>query len=298
MTQTNVPYIITSNSIVLFINGVQNTIDKSHLNYSKLLEVVKKGEWDKVKPLLSNKTIIDDFGEGSIFCKDSEIFYKHAKHGDVKVDNALTKKIIRMIGEGFDAKPMIRFLENLLSNPSMTAVQELYNFLEKGKLPLTEDGHFLAYKKVKEDFKDIYTGLMDNSPGSRPSMPRYEVDDNRNNTCSKGLHFCSFEYLSHYGTGPGSKTVVLKINPRDVVSIPSDYNNTKGRACEYEVLYEYDYASKKDKLADQVVTDKNGKNEDLKTMILDLKDELQDQVDGNQEISDKIESILALVDKT
>ena len=30
----------------------------------------------------------------------------------------------------------------------------------------------------------------------------------------------------------------MKINPRDVVSIPSDYNDAKGRACRYEVVGE------------------------------------------------------------
>ena len=32
--------------------------------------------------------------------------------------------------------------------------------------------------------------------------------------------------------------MILKINPRDVVSIPSDYNDAKGRACKYEVISE------------------------------------------------------------
>jgi hypothetical protein len=32
--------------------------------------------------------------------------------------------------------------------------------------------------------------------------------------------------------------MILKINPRDVVSIPSDYNNSKGRTCRYEVIDE------------------------------------------------------------
>ena len=34
--------------------------------------------------------------------------------------------------------------------------------------------------------------------------------------------------------------MILKINPADVVSIPSDYNNSKGRACRYEVIGEID----------------------------------------------------------
>jgi hypothetical protein len=33
--------------------------------------------------------------------------------------------------------------------------------------------------------------------------------------------------------------MILKINPADVVSIPSDYNNTKGRTCRYEVVGEH-----------------------------------------------------------
>jgi len=32
--------------------------------------------------------------------------------------------------------------------------------------------------------------------------------------------------------------VIVKINPADVVAIPSDYKNTKGRCCRYEVVAE------------------------------------------------------------
>ena len=66
-------------------------------------------------------------------------------------------------------------------------------------------------------------------------MERNQVDDDQNQTCSTGLHFCSQEYLNHFG---GARTVIVKINPRDVVSIPNDYNNSKGRACRYEVIGE------------------------------------------------------------
>jgi hypothetical protein len=83
---------------------------------------------------------------------------------------------------------------------------------------------------------------MDNSPGKIVEMERNAVDDNMHNTCSTGLHFCSKEYLPHFGNRDSGKkadrVVILKINPRDVVSIPADYNATKGRACRYEVIGE------------------------------------------------------------
>jgi len=130
---------------------------------------------------------------------------------------------------------MVNFMNNLMQNPSKRAVDELYGFLEKNSLPITPEGCFLAYKKVREDFKDVHSGTMDNSVGRVVSMERNMVDDNRDNTCSTGLHFCSHSYL---GSFSGARTVIVKIDPRDVVSIPSDYNNAKGRACRYEVIGE------------------------------------------------------------
>jgi len=149
--------------------------------------------------------------------------------------NALSTRMIGMLQEGLPVEPLVLFMENLMSNPSKRSVTELYGFLEKNNLPITSDGHFLAYKKVRKDFKDCNTGTMDNSVGQVVSMERNEVDDDQNRTCSTGLHFCSQNYLNHFG---GERTVIVKINPRDVVSIPTDYDNSKGRASRYEVIGE------------------------------------------------------------
>jgi len=130
---------------------------------------------------------------------------------------------------------MVQFMENLYQNPSKRAVTELYGFLEKGNLPITPDGHFLAYKKVRADYTDVHSGKFNNSVGQVVEMERHDVDDNKDNTCSTGLHFCAMSYLSCFG---GERTVIVKINPADVVSIPSDYNDAKGRACRYEVIGE------------------------------------------------------------
>jgi hypothetical protein len=149
--------------------------------------------------------------------------------------NALTSRKIAMLQEGFPIEPMVAFMENLYANPSKRAVTELYGFLEKNNLPITPDGHFLAYKKVRHNFLDVHSGTMDNSPGTIVEMERNQVDDNKDQTCSTGLHFCGMSYLSCFG---GDRTVIVKINPADVVSIPSDYNEAKGRACRYEVIGE------------------------------------------------------------
>jgi hypothetical protein len=126
-------------------------------------------------------------------------------------------------------------MHNLMANPSARAVSELYGFLEKGGMPITPDGYFLAYKKVRANYKDCHSGTMDNSVGKVVQMERNAVNDDKDITCSHGLHFCSRSYLDHFG---GDRIVIVKINPADVVSIPSDYNDAKGRACRYEVIGE------------------------------------------------------------
>jgi hypothetical protein len=159
--------------------------------------------------------------------------YKNYPVADIFVTRALN---LYKSGMTNPLQHFLKFLDNLYQNPSSSVVQRLYQFLEHGSMPTTEDGCFLAYKKVTPEFKDIYTKTIDNSVGAVCTMPRSLVNDNDDQTCSTGLHFCSYEYLSQYGNSSTNTVVIVKINPRDVVSIPTDYNDTKGRCCEYTVV--------------------------------------------------------------
>jgi hypothetical protein len=127
-----------------------------------------------------------------------------------------------------------------MQNPSYTAVQELYLFLEANQIPITEDGHFLAWKKIRNNWKDIHSNSVDYSVGATPSMKRNEVDPDRDRTCSNGLHCAGWGYLPHFGSnGDSDRIVIVKVNPADVIAVPNDYNNAKMRVCRMEVLREY-----------------------------------------------------------
>jgi hypothetical protein len=154
-----------------------------------------------------------------------------------KMETALTSRIRALRRDGKPVEYLLSFLRNVAQNPNAYSIREIYEFLEKNDLPITEDGHFLAYKKVTHDYKDCYTKKIDNSIGAKPFMDRKECDDNRNNTCSRGLHFASYDYMREYS---GERIIIVKINPRDVVSFPTDYNLSKGRCCRYEVIGEVD----------------------------------------------------------
>jgi len=224
------PFIIQGNNITVVIDNNPHTISKTHITYQKIVDAIKNNDWETVRDVIEPKKVVLNYGKGNVSIKGETLYWRGKEF-----HNAMSKRMIQMLQEGFDIEPLVKFMDNLMDNPSHRSVQELYGFLEKNNLPITSDGHFLAYKRVREDYMDCHTGTMDNSIGKIVEMARNEVDDNSSNTCSSGLHFCSQEYLKSFG---GDRTVIVKINPRDVVSIPNDYNNSKGRACRYEVIGE------------------------------------------------------------
>ena len=224
------PYLIQGANIVVVIGNKSHTISKTHITYNKVLDAIKANDWDKVKEFIEPTKVVMSYGAGNITIESDTLFWKGSPF-----NSYLATTMIRMLQEGFPIEPMALFMENLMKNPSKRAVDELYPFLEKGQLPITPDGHFLAYKKIRKNGTDVHSGTMDNSVGKIVEMERNAVDDNKDRTCSAGLHFCSKDYLSNFG---GDRVMILKINPADVVSIPSDYNDSKGRACRYEVIGE------------------------------------------------------------
>lgn len=225
-----IPYIIQGKNIVVIIGNKPHTITESNIGYTALKQAIKDGDWDAVPDLVTPAKAIKTYAKGHFDFEDG-ILYEEG----VRVSSAIADRMFVMYEEGFSVDPLIAFYKNIKANPSTQSAAELYGFLEKNSLPITEDGCFIAYKRVHSNYTDVRTGTMDNSIGKIVSMERQMVNDDRNKTCSSGLHFCSYSYLKEFS---GDRVVTLKINPVDVVSIPTDYDNAKGRCCKYEVIGE------------------------------------------------------------
>ncbi len=160
------------------------------------------------------------------------------------VHSLVARRITEFVEKGYPIQPLVNFLNKVMQNPSMVAQQELYDFLANKDLPITDDGDFIAYKAVREDWRDIYSGTIDNSVGAVVEMPRARVDDNRKVHCSKGLHCGAMDYVTQYG-GRDSRIVLVKVNPADAVSVPDDHSFMKLRVCKYVVVQEYEGDLKK-----------------------------------------------------
>jgi hypothetical protein len=235
MTTTYLPHILGTDSVSVLTSSGMRAVPKTHPNYEAIREALRVKEFDKVLPLLDIPKALEEASDGEVRVVNGLVKFR----GRV-IDDAFTSRLLRTQAEGFDVQPMLNFLTRLQRNPSMTARRELALFIQHADIPITEDGYFLAWKRVKEDYTSIYDSSTDHSVGKTVEVPRQAVDDDRNNTCSYGLHFAAYGYLDSYASSYGNRTITLKVDPADVVAIPKDYNNMKGRAWRYIVVGEID----------------------------------------------------------
>jgi uncharacterized protein YndB with AHSA1/START domain len=155
----------------------------------------------------------------------------------------LAQRAVELVRSGKEPDRLIRFSERLLNNPSPRAVKELYDFLVASDIEIDEDGMVLCYKRIKDNYRDCYTGKIDNRIGKTVEMKRFNVDSDSNVTCSAGLHVCSKAYLASYS---GQRVVLCAVDPADFVSIPKVYYSidgqgqvkAKARVCKYKVVRE------------------------------------------------------------
>jgi hypothetical protein len=225
-----------SGFITVVLDGERHSINAGNGLFSKALEAYKVNDWDTfvgcVNPEIRLKSLYASY-EG-IEVKDGNL-YVFAE----PVHSTLATRVLSFLEAGLDCVHLFKFILKLNLNPSKRAVDELYTFLEHRALPITDNGNFLAYKAVREDYSDKYTGKFLNTIDAVLEMPRNKVDDDKNIGCSYGFHAGTVEYAKEFSGGCGH-IVLVEINPSDVVSIPTDCQFQKLRTCKYKVVGEYE----------------------------------------------------------
>lgn len=237
-----------SNHWVVVIDGKPYNFDATHPEYEGLVECVKVGDAEGFVSLVEIGTVIENWSEGKFDFHDGVLYYEGEQ-----VASQPTERIISMIKNGWDHKPMLSYLDLLYQNVSNRAVQESYNWCSHKGLPITEDGYLVGYKGVAvysgsdtkdkmgkdlktDDLVDKYTGnSYRNNVGDEVSMNRRQVSDNCNEGCAAGLHVGTYEYANNWA-GCEGKVVLVKFSPADIVSVPTDCEFQKMRVSKYTVI--------------------------------------------------------------
>jgi hypothetical protein len=192
-------YVISNKGVVNCVVASKTyTFDKNHPNYTKLVGHLVDKNVEYFEADYDVIAAIDNFCEGYIDVKNGTLQWD-----GIEMPELFTERIMKMKQEGFNFQPMLEFLNNMNENPSDHAIVELFDFMQHEHLPITDDGHFLAYKAVDKDFKDKWSHTFDNSVGSKVN---------------------------------GDQFLVVKVNPMDVVSVPTCSRFQKLRCSQYEVI--------------------------------------------------------------
>lgn len=231
----SVPFMWVDGNLTVILKNKAHQVLPEHTNYKMILEALPTANEDELLELVDLEKAVANFSDGLVEVKNGKVLFEGEE-----VHGSISQRILEFMKKGLPFQPLVNFLNNLMNNPSMQSQKELYDFLEHEHLPITEDGHFLAYKAVRSDYMDKYKGVFDNHVGNVCEMRRAKVDDNRKMGCSNGLHAGALNYVASYGSVESNdRIVIVKINPEDVVSVPSDCNCEKLRTCRYEVVGEY-----------------------------------------------------------
>jgi hypothetical protein len=227
-------YVISNSGIINgFFNGSPFTVIPDTENY----EEIKNGLINNldVSNLLLNDKSINLNTSGILSYK-----YRVPMWDGMPLPTYLSDKVMNLVSRGYSFDPIIKFMYNLCQNPQDHSIIELIDFLRNKNLPLTEDGCFLGYKAIKNDYMDIYTGTIDNHVGQNPKKERKDVDANRDKHCSNGLHVGAIDYVNIYSVNvKNPRFIVAKVNPLNVITVPKDHSFQKLRCCEYNVVAEF-----------------------------------------------------------
>lgn len=172
-------------------------------------------------------------------------------HGD-PVSDVVFRTAVRAGKEG-KSSAVSAFLARLKKNPSSASRSQLFTWLKSEGFTLTTNGLIIGYKGVSSEFKSIssgkepvtvtqadgtaavHTGTIPYPIGATVTIPRELVDDNRDASCSVGLHVGTFRYASTFG----ERTLLVLVDPADVVSVPRHSGGDKMRVSKFVVAAEH-----------------------------------------------------------
>ena len=240
-----IKYTLTANELVFVFRERSNNISKLDPKFNDIYKAVIENDYTTLDKLIETKESIINSVKQALNTENIRVNLGLENVGEIKI---VDKKILcgNKIFSGLITKQFVEFLNtnntkqiNSLKNfiyraslnPSEKSVSELYDFIISNNLLVTPAGTILLYKWVQDNYLDTHSKTFLNKPGMTLRMPREKVNANRNETCSNGLHLCSWKYGSF-----GTRLLLCELDPKNVVSIPSDYNQSKMRCHEYTVI--------------------------------------------------------------
>jgi hypothetical protein len=243
-------------SVTVFHAGREYVATTEHPNFTNIIAVLNDHPSniapDRVIGMFDlTNTVADKFSRLSerVLVRGGSVLFD-----GTLIDDVLTQTIVGFYTQGLpDWQPLVFFMEKIAQNPNEHSRRQLFSWLQRNQFSIDAEGDIIAYKGVRRngrskddaDFLSVsqgkalvngrwVEGRIPTSPGTIVEMPRDQVAHDPTVACHTGLHAGDWSYASTFA----DVTLRVKINPRDVVSVPNDESYRKMRVCRYRVLSE------------------------------------------------------------
>jgi hypothetical protein len=262
--QTYRTYVKTNDGIVIFLSdGIKHVLEGNPL-FDKVQAKIEAGDFDTIPDVVDRASRIKKNSNGRFWINDEGVIVIDG----IDIDEHLSERILKFDELGLPTLPLTNFWDLLMKNPDEDARKDLFGFLKHNDIPMAADGRFMCYKRVwrasyaaetksidldtanvfvnidgvmtevvisPTDLVDCRTATIRNNPGDKPFMDRADVDHDRNQSCSAGLHVAAYGYADK-GYYQNGEMIEVLVCPSEVCSVPVDYNGEKMRATGYEVV--------------------------------------------------------------
>ncbi len=234
-------------NITVVVDGEMYVADQSHRNWEAIVADAIAGDEDVIYSFDLAKPVEDAFLKISdrVSVRSGHVYFD----GDL-VHNVMTEHILRFLDQNLldELDAVVSFFEKVAQNPSEHSRENLYRWLNTHDFSIDRTGDIIGYKGVYQaetGYKSsssgratvdgkVHVGQIPQQISSVVEMPRSEVQFDPSDGCSTGLHVGTYNYAGGYG----NTMLLVRVNPRDVVSVPTDCNDAKMRVCRYFVVSE------------------------------------------------------------
>lgn len=240
---TTIDYLITDDRVTIIMDGRFRSFSMSTdqgQTIADLLQAVPQ-DHEAIREAADIRLFIERKSFGRVAIDTDDIVRLDGE----PVDYGVAQTLLHYYGRGADCTAIVKYIERVSLNPSEGIANDLYRFLKQGNLPLTPEGKIRAFKGVREDFLsfhrgseevevldgdtiEMHVGHIPHVPGTILRMRREDCNLDRSNSCGKGLHACSVEYLKAF-YNRAAAYLIVEIDPADVTAIPDHSKDQKLR---------------------------------------------------------------------
>lgn len=258
MTEFKFPATLTSGGTVDTLTAynpdsstpVYGPINSYHPNFERILAGLRAGDpnvWTLFNVADGVLNAFKQISERYAWDGESILFDGDPQHSTF---TELLERVMKS-GDLSGLSAIAKFGEKLASNPNLHSREQTYDWLAAHEFQITQDGDVVGYKGLVGGQDDEWRSYASSQEKGRPSgfvngvpvpelsripqkpgdvvtLPRSEVAHDPSQACKRGLHVATKGYAATYGT-----VHFVYVNPRDIVSVPTDGGGEKVRACRY-----------------------------------------------------------------